>query len=225
MKKHIPNNLNNYTPNTPSKTIISILRVVTRFTGRLLFQIEYLGTKHLENLEAGGLIIASNHQTYLDPFLICVPIYKDLRFMAWDKAFEWKIVGKCIGKLGAFPMSLGRGGTPSSLRHSIKLLNDGMAVIIFPEASRENSDGKMLPFKTGAVRLATETNSQLLPVTIKGGNRVWSKEDRYPRLGKITITYHSPYRIPAPAENKDSQTFIREQTAKLRKIIAEENYS
>ena len=45
-------------------------------------------------------------------------------------------------------------------------------------------------FKAGAVRLALEAQVPILPVTIKGGNRVWPQGWRFPRPGKVVVTYH-----------------------------------
>ena len=131
-----------------------------------------------------GLIVVANHQTYFDPFWICFKIHRKFRFMAWDKAFEWFLIGRFIRYLGAFPVSLERGGTVKTLKQTLAALRDGATLVIFPEGSREFSDGKMLEFKTGAARLAIEANVPILPVTVRGGNQVWAQDIKFPRLGK-----------------------------------------
>ncbi len=62
--------------------------------------------------------------------------------------------------------------------------------MVFPEAAREFADGKLLPFKSGAAKLALQANVPVLPVTIRGANRVWAREMKFPRFGKIEVVYH-----------------------------------
>ena len=106
----------------------------------------------------GGLLVVSNHQTYFDPFWISLPITRDLRYMAWDKAFDWFFVGFLIKQLGAFPVNT-KFGSRRSFRQSVKLLNEGKTLMVFPEAAREFADGEFLPFKPGAAQLALQTGS------------------------------------------------------------------
>ena len=66
------------------------IRLVVAFASRVLWKIEFRG---VENVPAeGGVIIASNHQTYIDPFWLSVPIKRPTRYLAWSDAFNWPIV-------------------------------------------------------------------------------------------------------------------------------------
>ena len=66
----------------------------------------------------------------------------------------------------------------------------------FPEGEREFADGKLLPFKEGVVRIAAQAQVPILPVTVSGGDKVWPREQRYPRpFRRITVTYHSPLTV------------------------------
>lgn len=114
-----------------------------------------------------------------------------LRFLAFDRAFEWRFIGPLIRYLGAFPVSLDPGGTISAMRSSLDALRDGAALTVFPEGAREFADGKFFPFKTGVVRLALHAQVPILPVTINGGNNIWPQKQRYPSLfRRVEIIYH-----------------------------------
>jgi 1-acyl-sn-glycerol-3-phosphate acyltransferase len=139
-----------------------------------------------ENVPRGGLIIAENHQTYIDPFWLSLPIKRPTRYLAWSAAFKWPIVGKCLTWFGAWPLAL-EGSDPAAIRRSLQWLRDGGAVVIFPEGGRSTASGELERFKAGAVRLALEADVPILPVTIRGGNQVWPRGWK-PHLGKVVIT-------------------------------------
>ena len=136
--------------------------------------------------------------------------------MAWDKTFDWFFVGRFIHYLGAFPVSLERGGTVKMLKQTLASLRDGATLIIFPEGSRCFSDGKFLEFKTGAARLALEANVPILPVTIRGAHLIWAQNLKFPRFGgKVEIIYHPTLKV----EELKQFSGIEEITAHLKSII------
>ena len=172
----------------------------------------------LENVPlTGGLIIAANHQTYVDPFWVGLPLKRPLRFLAWAEAFDWPLLGRMMELFGAWPLQL-EGADPTAIRRSIQWLKDGGAVVIFPEGGRCLPEGKLERFKNGAVRMALEANVPILPVTIRGGHRVWPRGWRLPRFNSVEVIYHTPYTI-APREGEDPRACARRETQRLAEII------
>lgn len=172
----------------------------------------------IENVpESGGFIIASNHQTYMDPFWIGFPINRSIRFLAWNKIFEWPVVGKLAGLLGAWPLEI-EGSDPTAIRRSIQWLKNGGGIVIFPEGGRGNPDGEMIRFKPGAVRMAVEAGVPILPVTIRGAHRVWSKTQKFPRFARVEITYHPLFHVEHN-ERTDARAQARLSSERLTNII------
>lgn len=195
--------------------VIDLARFVGRAASRVLWRMEYRG---LENVPAsGGLIIAANHQTYLDPFWIGFPISRPIRFLAWNKIFDWPVAGRLAGLLGAWPLEI-EGSDPTAIRRSIQWLKNGGAVVIFPEGGRGLPDGAMIRFKPGAVRMALDAGVPILPVTIRGAHRVWSNAQRFPRLARVQIIYHPLFHLE-PADRSDARANARLASEKLTKII------
>jgi 1-acyl-sn-glycerol-3-phosphate acyltransferase len=180
-----------------------------------LFNTRYRG---LENIQlTDGLIIVSNHQTYLDPIWVGLPVDRPMRYLAWSEAFDWPFVGMLMNKFGAWPINID-GRDPSAVRRSIQWLKRGGGIVIFPEGGRCEADGVPLQFKTGAVRMALEANVPVLPVTINGGHRVWPKGQAFPRFKPIDIIYHPIHRVTMqPGE--DTRQCARRETEKLSEII------
>jgi 1-acyl-sn-glycerol-3-phosphate acyltransferase len=201
----------------PSAWLANTVKAVLYPFFRVFWRIKYHQVENIPHDLPGGLIIAANHQTYLDPFWLSVPVKRPLRFMAWDKACGWFIIGPLIKKLGAFPVNVEHGGV-ESFKTAIRILKRGDTLVIFPEGTREFADGKLLPMKPGTVRIAVEAGVPILPVTIRGGNRVWSQEKKLPRLGKVDITYHPLLEVSHP-ENMTARVYAEQLTDKLEEII------
>ena len=195
---------------------LELIRPVVHAASRVLWKIEFRG---VENVPAdGGLIVAANHQTYLDPFWLSLLIKRPTRYLAWSDAFRWPVVGRGLVWLGAWPLAL-EGSDPAAIRRSLQWLKDGGAVVIFPEGARSTVSGSLDRFKAGAVRVALEAQVPILPVTIKGGNRVWPKGWRFPRLGKVVVTYHPPYHVEQCA-NEETRACARRESERLAQVIA-----
>jgi 1-acyl-sn-glycerol-3-phosphate acyltransferase len=195
---------------------LNILRPIVRVLSRLLWRIQWHRTDLIPL--SGGLIIAANHQTYIDPFWICSPVKRPVRFLAWDAAFAWPIVGTFLRGFGAWPLQL-EGTDPAPIRRSLQWISEGGAVVIFPEGGRGNPDGSTRKFKAGAVRMALEAGVPILPVTIRGGERVWPSSYRFPRFRRpVEITYHPPIQV-SPSNDEDTRGCARRETARLSEII------
>lgn len=196
--------------------VLELIRPVVGGVSRLFWKIEFYG---VENVPAnGGLIIAANHQTYIDPFWLSLPIKRPTRYLAWSAAFRWPVIGKFLIWFGAWPLAL-EGSDPAAIRSSLQWLRNGGAVVIFPEGARSTATGSLERFKAGAVRLALEAQVPILPVTIKGGNRVWPKGRRFPRPGKIVVTYHPLYHAEQ-SPDEETRACARRESERLAQVIA-----
>ena len=195
---------------------LEICRPIVGFLSRVFWRIRWRETEHIPL--SGGVIIAANHQTYIDPFWVGVPVRRPIRFLAWDAAFSWPIVGYCLKMFGAWPLQL-EGSDPAPIRRSLQWIGEGGAVMLFPEGGRGNPDGTMRKCKLGAVRMALEAGVPILPVTIRGGERVWPNTFRLPRIGRsIEIIYH-PIMHVEQGEDEAVRESARRETERLAEII------
>jgi 1-acyl-sn-glycerol-3-phosphate acyltransferase len=194
---------------------VNIIRVPLYLLSLLFWRISYKG---LENIpKTGGVIIASNHQTYLDPIWMSLPVRREIRYLAWSESFKWPFVGKTITFLGAWPIQIKKADR-TAIRRSRQWLKTGGAIVIFPEGGRCLPDGKLLPFEAGAARMALESNVPILPITIRGGHRAWPKGFSFPRLGKVELVYH-PLQHVSIEEGEDARQASRRETDRLAATI------
>lgn len=192
------------------RLLIAVLCPFVWWLCRMLFKIEFHGVENIP-LE-GACIIAPNHATYADPIWITIPIRRRLYYMAWDKPFQIPVLGLMMRMFGAFPVSLDAAADASAQREAIELLRRGRALVMFPEGGRTKS-GKLMPFKMGAFRLALSHGVPIVPVSIKGGEKIWPVGQMLPRPGKLTITYH-----PAIEVERSEQTSRSELKERARHL-------
>lgn len=166
--------------------LIGGLRRAVLGASRLLFRIEFFGAEQVP--AHGPAILAANHQSYLDPILISLPIRRPIRYMAWDGLFRFAPLGWLARQFGAFPLRQ-EAVDKNAIRQSLRALQDGNLLMIFPEGQR-SLDGNLMPFKPGFARLALLARVPIIPVTLVGADRVWPPGRPLPLPGKIQITYH-----------------------------------
>lgn len=191
------------------------MRPAIHTASRLLWRVQYSGVENIP--QSSGVVVASNHQTYFDPFWVGVPIKRPIRFLAWNESFDWPIVGRFMGLFGAWPLKLEK-SDPTAIRRSLQWLREGGAIYIFPEGGRCAPDGELMRFKNGAVRLALEAGVPILPVTIRGGHRVWPKGYRLPHLSKVEIIFH-PLHVVTPQPGEEARERARRETDRLAQVI------
>ena len=202
-------------PRPAPQWVLDILRPTVGVFSRVLWRLNFVGVENVPT--EGGLIIASNHQTYVDPFWISVKVKRPVRYLAWNEAFRWPVVGRALELLGAWPLVLDR-GNPTAYRRSMQWLRGGGVLMIFPEGERAFADGRFTRFKTGAARLALEAGVPILPVTIRGGNRAWPRGQRFPHACRVEIIFH-PLRRPAQLPGEDLRRCAQRETDALAEVI------
>ena len=200
--------------------VVGLLKAIAYLISNTLCFVRFSGRENIPDASSGGLLIAGNHQTYVDPVWISIAVKRRLRYMAYDRAFGWRFIGTLITYLGAFPVAINGARARRSMRNALGALHEGSALIVFPEGAREFADGEMLPFKTGAVRIALQAGVPILPVTIRGGNHIWPQKQKYPRLfRRVEVIYHPLLNVAAD-ETLELRENLDNWTSRLREIIA-----
>ena len=120
----------------------------------------------------GGLIVAANHRSFLDPFVIggCLPWRRPMNYVAKVELFERRWQGWVLSRLGAFPIRRGE-SDEDSIETARLVVERGGTVCIFPEGTRIRS-GSLGEPKRGVGRLALQTGAPVIPAAVLGTENV-----------------------------------------------------
>lgn len=151
-----------------------------------------------ENVPAtGGGVVVINHTGYLDFAISGVPFWhahrRLVRFMAKQEVFAHRVGGPLMRAMHHIPVD--REAGMASFRAAVEALRAGELVGVFPEATISRSFC-LKEFKSGATRMARAAGVPLIPVTLWGSQRVWTKGRkptiRAARHTTISITIGAP---------------------------------
>jgi 1-acyl-sn-glycerol-3-phosphate acyltransferase len=155
--------------------------------GAMFWQMRATGRENIPR--TGGVLLVSNHQSYLDPPIIASYLDREMHFMARRTLFRNPLFGALIGRCNAFAIERDSADV-KGVRKAIDRLQRGNILLVFPEGTRTR-DGTVGPMKAGIGMLAERAAVPIVPVLIEGAHEVWPKGS-FPRLGKIRITFGHP---------------------------------
>ncbi|MSO41137.1 MAG: hypothetical protein EXQ70_04465 [Solirubrobacterales bacterium] len=136
----------------------------------IYFRLSRYGREHAR--VEGPLIVAANHRSFLDPFVIgaTLPWRRPMHYVAKTELFDTRWQGWILNRLGAYPVRRGQ-SDQETLTTSRAILRRGGVVCIFPEGTRIRTGSLGRP-KRGFGRLALESGAAVLPVAVYGSDRV-----------------------------------------------------
>lgn len=167
-----------------------LARAVLQPFFHLYFRLSRIGREHIP--QEGGVILAANHRSFLDPFVIGCMVRRPCYFVAKKELFGNRFVAWILNALGAFPIDRGNGdGDAMSTARAI--LERGDVVVIFPEGTRTRPGGLGRP-RRGVGRLALETGVPVVPVAVIGTETV--RKGIRIRPHKVRIRAGRPLHFP-----------------------------
>ncbi|MFN2616354.1 MAG: 1-acyl-sn-glycerol-3-phosphate acyltransferase [Thermoleophilaceae bacterium] len=172
----------------------------------LYFRLRRTGRRHIPD---GAVILATNHRSFLDPFLVGICASHPVYFMAKKELFRNRLLGWLLSRLGAFPVRRGESDA-EAVRTSLELLERGQPVVIFPEGTRIRTGSLAAP-RRGVGRLALASGAPVVPIAIKGSER--ARRGWRIRPVKVHVRCGPPLRFPRVAN--PSPELAREVTARI----------
>ncbi|MEP6811613.1 MAG: lysophospholipid acyltransferase family protein [Actinomycetota bacterium] len=130
---------------------------------RRLYGVQVVGAENIPS--SGGCILAANHDSLVDPFILAVATTREIRYMAKSELFANRAMAAALRSLGAFPVERG-GGDRAAFTEAAELLRRGEALGIFPQGtSKQHLERR---WHRGAARLALVTGAPIVPVRMTG---------------------------------------------------------
>lgn len=159
----------------------------------------------------GGLIVASNHRSFLDPFAIggCLPWRRPMNYVAKVELFQRRWQGWILSRLGAFPIRRGE-SDEDSMETARLVVERGGTVCIFPEGTRIRTGALAAP-KRGVGRLALQTGAPVIPTAVLGTEHVRRGWKIRPRKVKVRLGRAMTF----PRAESPSQALAETVTARI----------
>jgi glycerol-3-phosphate dehydrogenase (NAD(P)+) len=173
----------------------------------IYFRMQRIGREHLPR--TGPLLLASNHRSFLDPFVIGTLVRRPVYYMAKRELFEKRWQAWVLNALGAFPVDRGA-GDGAAMDTARAILERGDCVVLFPEGTRVRP-GPLGEPRRGIGRLALETGAPVAPIAVIGTEDVRRGWRIRPR--KVRIRAGRPLRYPTV--ERCSPTLARAVTERI----------
>jgi 1-acyl-sn-glycerol-3-phosphate acyltransferase len=136
--------------------------------------------------QSGGLLLISNHLSYLDVFFLGIPLQRPLNFVARSTLFVPVLAG-LMRSVGAFPIQR-EGMGASGMKETLRRLRAGGIVTLFPEGTR-SPDGQLGPLKPGIAVLVARAGVPVVPVGLAGMFEIWPRSRPFPLPHPIRIHF------------------------------------
>ncbi len=199
--------------------------VVVALVRLVRWRIDVQGLRHVP--QEGGAVLAFNHHSYVDFIMLAwAPVRllrREIRFLAKREIWESRRVRWVVELARAVPVDRHSAKARSgAFDAAIEALKDGDLVAVAPEQTISRSF-ELLPFRTGAVRMAQEAGVPIIPVIGWGSHRFATKgyePKLQPRL-PVTVRYGEPFHVSPEDDPKEATTRLRDRMVAMLHDVQE----
>jgi 1-acyl-sn-glycerol-3-phosphate acyltransferase len=153
-----------------------------------------LRTYDLHNIpKTGPALLVSNHQSFLDPMLVAVHLYRPVSYMARSTLFRNPVLNFIIRELKAFPVERNSADI-SAIKECVRQLSMGNLLTVFPEGTRSVS-GEIGRIQKGVTLIIRRAGVPVIPVAIDGSCHAWPKKAKFPHPHPVRLIYGEPIEL------------------------------
>lgn len=198
-------------------------KFLVRFVFGCVARIHVIGRENARC--TGGFLLASNHISHFDPFLMGLSVRRKIDWMTMAEFFRPRALGFLLCSIDAFPAERDRADL-KTIRTAIDRLKSGRIVGIFPEGGIRDGARSLLegaPLRAGAAILAQIANVPVVPCVILGTDRFYSKKQWLPfRRTPVWIAFGKPISCFAELQKAQARERIdSELAAAFKKLYGE----
>lgn len=157
----------------------------------------------------GPVILAANHQSFLDPPFAGSASDRAIYFLARRTLLDGPILGWLLPKLNVIPVDSETGKDRTALKALIRILRAGEGTLVFPEGQR-SPDGQLQPVLPGLGLVIAKTLAPVVPMRIFGAHAAWPIGQKWPRFRPVTVVVGEPIHFsPADLEPAGKDLYLR----------------
>jgi 1-acyl-sn-glycerol-3-phosphate acyltransferase len=167
---------------------------------------------------SGGVILASNHASFLDPPLVGCALKRDINYLARESLFRYPGIGALLRSWNAVPVDRDGGGA-AGLREILNRLLAGGGIILFPEGTR-TKDGKLQPARSGIGLVVIKSDVPVIPVRTFGTFEAYGRNQKFPRPVSVAVKYGRPMKFEAV--RTEAKTCSKPRLKQIYQEVADE---
>ena len=179
---------------------------------RVFFRMRVRGKEHIPR--EGPFILASNHVSYLDPPVLGVACPRKLSYMARHDLFSSSFASWWLYAVGCFPVKRGSGDI-AAFKTAIRKLNEGEALLVFPEGGRQAQGTALKEPEPGIGMLASRLGVPVIPAFVSGTEKALPKGARSILPSKIFVYFGKQINIERGSPYQNAANLIMERIRRL----------
>lgn len=166
----------------------------------------------------GGVILAANHASVLDPPVIGGGFNRIVNYLARRTLMDIPVFGTLLRQLSVVPVDRDGSGGAGLKAILNRLMEDGI-ILLFPEGTR-TPDGKMQPARSGIGLTVIKSTAPVVPVRVNGTFLALSRFMKFPRPRRVTVIYGEPMRFEKLRE--EAKTCTKDRLKEIYQQVADE---
>ncbi len=188
-----------------------IFKFIFWLFAKIYLRLKVVGKKNFP--KSGGLIVASNHVSYLDPVLVGVSASREINYMAKKELFENPIMSKLLWSWHVFPVKRDSADL-FAIKEAMRRVKKGEGLMIFPEGTRQSGKEFGKP-EEGVGFLVSKLNVPVIPVYVSGTDQALPKDAKFIKPKKVTVHFGQPISFERRTSYQDIAVKIMEEIKKL----------
>ena len=182
--------------------IYKILKIICGPVFKILYRPKVYGKENIP--EEGAVIFVGNHKHAFDPVVVMINTNRIVHYMAKESLFKC-LHGMLFKSIGLIKVYRSK-SNPMAVVEAVQILKDGGTVGIFPEGTRNRTEQELLRFRHGAVAIAKQANSKVIPFAIRGKYQIFKRG--------LEIEFGEPVDV-STMEIEEANEYIRNEVLKL----------
>lgn len=197
--------------------VYTLLWLLVNVVARVCFRYRTVGAERVPR--RGGVLLAANHESYLDIPLLGCGVRRRLYFMGRRSLFPNPVIGWICRHLGWIPIRQDRLDR-EGFGEAIERIKAGKAVVIYPEGGRSR-DGRLLLAKPGVGVIVAKTGCPVIPVHIEGTFEALPTGARFIRCRPVTVTFGEAMDFTEDLKNLEGKAAYQHVASAVMARIAE----
>ena len=184
---------------------------------QLTWRVRVEGREHIP--KSGPAVIASNHLSFLDHFILPLATWRQITFISKAEHFDDPVKRFFFRRWGVIPLKRGA-GDQEAFQRSVQVLQEGQLFGIYPEGTR-SLDGKLHRGRTGVARIALKGRAPIIPAAMVGTFEAMPKGKHVPRLYRLGVRIGPPLDVSEFYGMEEDRAALREVTDRVMRAIQE----